>query len=793
MPQQVLSSVENNFTKGLITEATGLNFPENAATMASNCEFTLIGDVSRRLGINFEANGTTQAINRANTAMSSYVWNTPGGDGNSKLYVRQVGGTLYFYNIAIDTNTTPLSSNFISNGSVNFSGFSSTGLLFDATKECSYADGNGYLIVTHPSCDPFYVAYDPVNIVFTPNIINVQIRDFVGCYEPQYQGANANIRVNPGLLNGIHLYNLQNQGWLQGNNWSSTSGTSYTLGTTGSFSFTIAAGLSGPSAGQVVTIVYNGATFNTGRVTIPTGALVGSGTVTSYTSGSGILVVNITGTQYPQLVGLNISASSWFINPVTLGPMTTFAADVGLYPSNADVWWYFKDSSGTFNPTSTVNNVTLASGNAPQGHYILNAFNQGKAAIAGQPSLNNVTTTARPATCAWYAGRAWYSGVNGSQQANNTSNFYNWSEDIYFSQICVNNPSVLGNCFQNNDPTAEEFFSLLPDDGGVITIYGSGTIHKLWPTQNGLLVFANNGVWFITGSQGIGFTADDYTVTKISAVKVLSSRSFVDVLGLPYFWNEEGIYQVMATQTGSLAVEPLTVGTILTFYNNIPLSSKKYARGDYDPINYTIQWCYKSLEESSVTDRYQFDSILNYNTFNKAFYPYSISTGSLTQYIHDVKYVSYPFIQNSTPNPDFKYACSQVTAGSYQLGFAEEYDTSYLDWGMVNYTSTFATGYKLHGQAWKKFQAPYVYVYSRNNGYGAYYIQALWDYAINFDSNKWSQPQFAEVNDSNSSMFMKRHKIRGRGRALQLQFSSVQGQPFDIMGWAMYENVNASV
>src|ERR1700761_4477387 len=97
MPQQIIASVENNFTKGLITEATGLNFPENAATSTSNCVYTLIGDVIRRYGINFELNGSMLSAGRSNMAMSTYIWNNPGGDGNSKLFVKQIGSVLYFY------------------------------------------------------------------------------------------------------------------------------------------------------------------------------------------------------------------------------------------------------------------------------------------------------------------------------------------------------------------------------------------------------------------------------------------------------------------------------------------------------------------------------------------------------------------------------------------------------------------------------------------------------------------------------------------------------------------------
>ena len=54
MPRQAATSAENNFSKGLITETTALNFPENAATETFDCVFTNIGAVYRRAGFDFE-------------------------------------------------------------------------------------------------------------------------------------------------------------------------------------------------------------------------------------------------------------------------------------------------------------------------------------------------------------------------------------------------------------------------------------------------------------------------------------------------------------------------------------------------------------------------------------------------------------------------------------------------------------------------------------------------------------------------------------------------------------------
>lgn len=772
MPQQTSTAIENNFTKGLITEATALNFPENAVTESDNCEYTHLGDVLRRLGVDYEDNYAVQSLDRTNKAVSTYKWNNVGGDGSTQLLVVQIGNLLHFYSITQVTASSSISSNKLATV-IDLNNFVVPGNTFDNALENQYTDGNGYLFIFNERCNPVYLTYN--GGVITGTSINIRVRDFDGVAE------TLEVNYRPLTLSTEHSYNLQNQGWTAGSPWSATSTDSQTDGPLGARIWNVQTGIVGVTLGQIVTVK--------GVITgDPRGFYcLLSGTVTAYNSGTGQITINVTGiySSYPT------NYNSWVITPTNTGYITTWQTSQGNYPSNADVWWYFKNASGVFDPIVTQPNVTLSVGNAPQGHFLLDAFNQDRGSVSGL-TLTSIVTTKRPTTGCWFQGRVWYTGVNATQAATGTAGNYSWSENIYFSQVNLGTSTRFGNCFQVNDPTSEELNGILPTDGGVIQIQGCGPIYKLFPVQNGMLVFAANGIWFITGSQGIGFSASDYTITKISSIESISSTSFVDVTGLPYFWNEEGIYQVSPQQGGGLAVVPLTISTIQQYFDSIPRQSRRYVRGAYNPIDYTVQWIYKSQPETDVTSRYTFDKILCYTTDTKAFFPYTVDTTSSS--INSIAYVQGPGSLN-TFEPTFKYLVSQYTDPGFNITIGDMFNEDYVDWASsgtsVDYLSYFITGFKLRGQGIRKYQPQYIQVFSRQNGSpSAYKIQGIWDYSNSGNSGRWSSVQLVENALARYNTAIRRHRIRGRGYSLQFKIQSASGMPFDIQGWVVVDNTN---
>lgn len=702
--------VENNLTKGLISQATGMNFPENACTETDNCIFHPWGLVERRLGLDFEAGGTGVDLLSKTQAVTGYFWRDVAGDGNINFYVVQSGRFLNFFRV--DPTATTISTGY-AGLSVDLQPFQTTGAIDFTTIECQFAAGNGYLFVVNPILNPIAIFYNPMNGTLNPTATTIMIRDFDGTPE-----AGVSVTARPSVTNDSHTYNLLNQGWTTG------------------------------SAGDDV---------STNRV-------------------------------------------------------GTFLSQLSAYPSNADVWWLFNDSTDVFHPGVTNANVSPGNTQAPRGHFILEAFNQNRSAAYGSP-INIPTFTSnflRPSTVAFFAGRVFYTGVQWS----------GFNQNIYFTQIIntvgagVPEYSIsgvtynkFGACYQQNDPTSKDAFDLLPDDGGIIRIPDCGSIYKLFAIQNSLVVFASNGIWTITGNSGIGFTANDYSVHKLSSIRCTSATSFIDVQGNPFWWTHDSIYTLKVDTTanvssGGLSVENLSNTTIADFFSSIPSLSKTFARGCYNPLDFKIRWLFNSTTPFSISQEFQYDSVLCLDTLSGAFYNWSIPIDKV-----QIRSIFTTVTNNSNVDSyRVKYLVSQPNGGSTSetFHFADEINEDYVDWFSndnvgESFDSSFTCGFRLHGtKGLTKFQNNYLTVYFQNDDpslepqdvASSCYIRGIWDYAQNTSTNRWTGEQLCRVVNNSFSTAVRKIKIRGNGRVLQLKFRSDGALPMAIAGWAVQESAN---
>jgi hypothetical protein len=510
-------------------------------------------------------------------------------------------------------------------------------------------------------------------------------------------------------------------------------------------------------------------------------------------------------------------------------PIQTYFTKIGRYPGNNKQWWISRASTdadgfkvGDFNPTLLEKTFT-GSSRAPRGHYVINAFYKDRSSVSGVPNIPVEVIQKRPKSVAFFSGRAWYV----------------CEDTVYFSQV-LDDSAKAGFCYQEADPTSEEISDLIATDGGVVPIPEMIDGCRLIAMGSGVIVFAQNGVWFISGSSN-GFSALDITVSKLSSVGTNSPLSVVDTDGTVFWWSDVGI-QAFAQKTGmfgpiegSFDKQNISEETIQTYYfSEIPASSKPFVKGIFDPSTNTIHWMYKKID---VAGNYFYNTFLNLDLTLQAFYPWSISgdtsyiTGAfLTPLLNnleedkDIVVSGVPvknngidvFVTDTTPDfrPSFvKFVVAKKENTFYNFTFAACNDNTFIDWGEYPYESFLETGYELLDDALRKKQTPYVSIFFRRteeqfiddeedfkgDRESSCKFQVKWDWSSSQISNKWStevegyRHRRVVVKDENSTVFdtgypivSTRHRVRGSGRAIQFRFgSSAVNKDFDLIGWAV--------
>lgn len=183
---------------------------------------------------------------------------------------------------------------------------------------------------------------------------------------------------------------------------------------------------------------------------------------------------------------------------------------------------------------------------------------------------NTTVEYENPVTCAYAFGRLFY-GVNSL---------------VYYSQV-LNSPSDAGRCYQNNDPTSTEIPDLLDTDGGVITLEDTRKIKLITPFKSGILVFASNGVWYISNPDG-GFKATAYNVEKVTSNGLTTPRSVVVVEDTVLYFSNNGIFSISPNEFGAMKHTDLTEKTIKTYF--IETFSNRTMSGVYDEANKRVEW-----------------------------------------------------------------------------------------------------------------------------------------------------------------------------------------------------------
>lgn len=703
-------TVENNFTQGLITEFTAMNFPENAITEGDNCVFSELGFVTRRLGMNYENSfqvHSMASLTANPNTLNEFKWTSVSEDGATTFLVQQVGDKIFFFAVLSNGALSANKKTF----SVDLSTFAVGGAsaVTISQKLCQFASGKGFLFVVHPSCDPFYIEYTAATDSISTNRITIKIRDFEGVED----GYEIDER-RTGNLAGIdapHHYNLLNQGW------------------------------------------------------------------------------------YASCGVFNVTSST----PV----LPRWDAVKSDLPSNADIWWTFKDSRGSFEPQIT--QFALTNTPAPKGHYIFDAFNIDRSTVSGVSGIPIQSSNgARPSNIVFYAGRIFYAGVNKSK----------FADKIYFTQI-IEGPKQFGQCHQYNDPTSEEIADLLGSDGGVISLPNIDQIVTLKVIGDSLIVVGSNGTFTIGGADRGPFKATDYVVSYASTIGGVSPLSVIEVDNGLLWWNYDGIYGLTGNEVGTaFQATNVSKSTIQSILTNMPSANLQFVKGTYNKKDQIVQWLYS---DQVLLTGYNYNRILELNIQSKAFYTYTIDTtlgprisglitlsgqraitslenvtdNALVQVTNNAAQNVQIEVTSFVPNSEvFKYLTTgDISSGSPGLTYSQLFDDDLVDWESfavgtngASYTSYGVSGYRIRGDMLRPFQSTPIEFVVRNLETGRMLVSGIWDYEF-----RRSSTQELYITRPEVDYILRRVKLRGKGRSLQIKFESVGNNPFNLVGWSSFD------
>lgn len=505
------------------------------------------------------------------------------------------------------------------------------------------------------------------------------------------------------------------------------------------------------------------------------------------------------------------------------------------YPSNADVWLYGKDVNDAFSKQLLLKN-SVDKAAAPKGKYLLNPFYRGNSrALEASVNVPLDSDKGRCSTVATYAGRVFYSGVV-SQIISGDSKSPNLGGSIFFSKT-ISNTKDFGICYQEADPTSEYISDIIDTDGGVISIVDANKIIKLVPNKNSLIVFAENGIWEIYGSDS-GFKATDYQTSKITNIGISNGNSVVVAGDTILYWAKNGIFVLASDQvSGRLQSQNISLPTIQTYYDNISSVARENAKSFYDQKENVVRWLYSE----DTDDEYNKELVLDLNL--QAFYPNTIAVNNvfIADYVEVPNYINNASVEdvyvgnnlvmvganavqvNSTEVEDRESSFSFLVfkkTGYFTL--AKYTNDTFVDWkvaeGGVDYSSYIVSGYELFGDVARKKQATYlVMLFERTeDGFSgspleathpsSCLVQAQWNYTNSSASGKWGSVFQAyryvrnytpsgvgDIFNTGDRVITTKNKLRGSGKALSLYIHSEAGKDMRVLGWAIPMTGNSVV
>jgi hypothetical protein len=212
--------------------------------------------------------------------------------------------------------------------------------------------------------------------------------------------------------------------------------------------------------------------------------------------------------------------------------------------------------------------------------------------------LETITTsTPRPQTVEFFAGRVWLAGEITRPNM------------IYFSQV-ITKTADIEYYFQYADPNNTDDPDLVDDDGGTIELQGADIVYRLIALSSSICACAGVGIWQITGQNSI------FKATSFSSFIALNDGIFgpecvtkvhqnIVIFGKTSIWFSNVEKSIAVNTTGQVTFKSLSEKRIQTMYNSIPDIAKQSGRVLFNPTDSRVYFFYND----EITDYdYSFNS-----------------------------------------------------------------------------------------------------------------------------------------------------------------------------------------
>lgn len=507
------------------------------------------------------------------------------------------------------------------------------------------------------------------------------------------------------------------------------------------------------------------------------------------------------------------------------GWSTALKTTYGSWPPLTHPWYSGKDASGNFSATE-FNKIYSGTSLLGNGRYILNFFSKDRSTASGIAGFSAEVETSRFKSVASYAGRVFYAGLESAKN----------SGVILFSRT-IETLSELGDCYQQNDPTSEEISDLLDTDGGVIRIPNAVNIKKLYARGPDLFIFAENGVWKISGVDNI-FRATDYAISYISPIGIQNASSFIEAEGLPFWWSLTGIHTLSVDQSVGIEQEQnLSITTIQSFLDKVSSSAKAKVTGVYDRVNKKVYWAYPNNNETKTT---KYSNLIVLDITLQAFYPWKVADGydivgfafysgfgsealalDVVQGLDDVyqgtdDIISTQLSDFTTGDPAIVLVARDLSTNKLTMaGFT---NSSFYDWTDVDYSSYAVAGHEFFGDLMLDKTSPYIEVYMRSTETGwtgseavgydlvrpsGILVSPYWDFSKTpstapqqgYRFNRMPVVDSSDLNtvDIPETVVHTRLKLRGKGKTVRFRFDSEAGKDFVLLGYGFIGGKNGRI